>query len=107
MNVMLMSVAERRREIGIRMALGARSSDITNLFLMEAAILSTLGALTGALVGVGAAYAFVKISGWSFTLAPFSLPLGIVSAILVGVFFGLHPALSAARLQPVQALRDD
>ncbi|TBU74001.1 ABC transporter permease [Phytopseudomonas daroniae] len=107
MNVMLMSIAERRREIGIRMALGARSSDIRNLFLMEAAILSTLGALIGATVGVGAAYIFVYLSGWLFTLAPLSLPLGMISAFIVGIFFGLHPALSAARLQPVQALRDD
>jgi len=107
MNVMLMNVAERRREIGIRMALGAKASDIRNLFLMEAATLSIAGALVGAIVGLAAAYAFVRISGWSFSLAPLSLPLGVCSSLMVGLFFGLHPALAAARLQPVQALRDD
>ncbi|MBA1263054.1 MULTISPECIES: ABC transporter permease [Pseudomonadaceae] len=107
MNVMLMNVAERRREIGIRMALGAKASDIRNLFLLEAATLSIAGALVGAIVGLAAAYAFVRISGWSFSLAPLSLPLGVCSSLMVGLFFGLHPALAAARLQPVQALRDD
>lgn len=107
MNVMLMNVAERRREIGVRMALGARSSDIRNLFLFEAAALSIVGAFLGACVGLSSAYAFVKLSGWAFELSPVSLPLGIFSALLTGLFFGLHPALSAARLQPVQALRDD
>lgn len=107
MNVMLMNVAERRREIGIRMALGARARDIRNLFLIEAATLSVAGALLGASTGLAAAYTFVRISGWSFSLAPLSLPLGICSALTVGLFFGLHPALAAARLQPVQALRDD
>lgn len=107
MNVMLMNVAERRREIGIRMALGARASDIRNLFLMEAAMLSIVGALLGASIGFAAAYTFVRFSGWSFSMAPLSLPLGICSALAIGLFFGLHPALSAARLQPVQALRDD
>ena len=107
MNVMLMNVAERRREIGIRMALGARASDIRNLFLMEAATLSIAGAVLGAGVGLAAAYAFVRLSGWPFTLAPLSLLLGMSSSLAVGLFFGLHPALAAARLQPVQALRDD
>ncbi len=107
MNVMLMNVAERRREIGVRMALGARAHDIRNLFLFEAAVLSFTGALLGAGIGVAAAYAFVRFSGWTFSLAPFSLPLGVLSALAVGLFFGLHPALSAARLEPVQALRDD
>ncbi len=107
MNVMLMNVTERRREIGIRMALGARAGDIRNLFLMETATLSIVGALLGAGIGLAAAYTFVRISGWPFTLAPFSLPLGMCSSLAVGLFFGLHPALAAARLQPVQALRDD
>lgn len=107
MNVMLMNVTERRREIGVRMALGARADDIRNLFLCEAAVLSVAGALLGAVVGLAAAYVFVRFSGWAFSLAPLSLPLGVLSALAVGLFFGLHPALSAARLEPVQALRDD
>ncbi|MDR2852007.1 MAG: ABC transporter permease [Burkholderiaceae bacterium] len=107
MNVMLMSVSERRREIGVRMALGARARDIRNLFLFEGAILSVAGAILGAVVGLIAAYLFVRISGWPFELSLFSLPLGILSSLMVGLFFGLHPALTAARLQPAQALRDE
>lgn len=107
MNVMLMNVSERRREIGIRIALGATPKNIRNLFLMEAATLSIAGSLLGAGAGLAAAYAFSWFSEWSFSLALFSLPLGIGSSLLIGLFFGLSPALSAARLQPVQALRDD
>jgi putative ABC transport system permease protein len=107
MNVMLMNVTERRREIGVRMALGAKASDIRNLFLVEAASLAVAGAVLGACVGLAAAYAFVRISGWDFSLDFLSIPLGMCSSLAIGLFFGLHPALAAARLQPVQALRDD
>lgn len=107
MNVMLMNVAERRREIGVRMALGARPSDIAWLFLLEAALLAAAGAVLGALLGLLAAWVFAWSSGWPWELDPLSLPLGVASALGIGVFFGLQPALSAARLQPVMALRDD
>lgn len=107
MNVMVMNVAGRRREIGVRMALGARPKDIGRLFLLEAAALAIAGALAGAIVGLLTAWLFVKMSGWIFSLSPLSLPLGIISSLAVGVFFGLHPALTAARLEPVKALRDD
>ena len=107
MNVMLMSVTERRREIGVRMALGARPHDIRTLFLLEAACLSIAGALLGALLGVASAYGFAWFSGWQFSLSPLSLPLGIGSSLLMGVFFGLYPAISASRLSPVKALRDE
>lgn len=106
MNVMLMNVSERRIEIGVRMALGARPRDIRSLFLMEAGILSVAGALLGALLGLLIAYVFTLVSGWKFRLAPESLLLGCGSSLLIGLFFGLYPAISASRLQPVQALRD-
>lgn len=107
MNVMLMNVSERRREIGVRMALGARARDIRMLFLLEAACLSVTGSLVGAAIGLLSAFLFVWFSGWRFTLAFESLPLGVGSSLLIGLFFGLYPAVSASRLQPVQALRDD
>lgn len=107
MNVMLMNVTERRREIGVRMALGARARDIRRLFLLEAATLSVVGALLGALLGVASAYAFALFSGWQFSLSLVSLPLGLGSTLLMGLFFGLYPAISASRLSPVRALRDE
>ncbi|TDV63299.1 ABC transporter permease [Pseudomonas sp. LP_7_YM] len=107
MNVMLMNVAQRRREIGVRMALGARASDIRNLFLGEAAVLSCAGALVGAVCGLIATWVFVKASGWAFSVSPLSLPLGVFGSLIIGLFFGLQPALAAARMLPIQALRDD
>ncbi|MBA0217062.1 ABC transporter permease [Pectobacterium brasiliense] len=107
MNVMVMNVSERRREIGVRMALGARPRDIAGLFLLEAVVLSACGALIGAICGVAAAWLFVFFSGWSnFSLSVLSLPLGIGSSLAIGLFFGLNPAMTAAQLEPVQALRD-
>lgn len=105
MNVMLMSVAERKREIGIRMALGARQRDIRTLFLLEAVNLSIVGAIAGALLGVAIAFSFTHFSGWEFTLSIMALPLGVGCSLLTGIFFGLYPAISASKLQPAEALR--
>jgi putative ABC transport system permease protein len=107
MNVMVMNVSARRREIGIRMAVGARPLDIAMLFLLEAAVLTAAGALVGAVVGLASAWVFVNFSGWVFSLSTLSLPLGIFSSLVLGLFFGLHPAVTASRLEPVRALRDD
>lgn len=107
MNVMLMNVSSRRREIGVRMALGARRRDIRNLFMFEAITLTAVGALCGGLLGIACAFTYANVSDWTFFLAPLSLPLGVLSTLLVGVFFGLYPAMLASRLQPVEALRDE
>ncbi|MBD8145418.1 ABC transporter permease [Pantoea agglomerans] len=108
MNVMVMNISERRREIGVRMALGARPRDIARLFLSEAVVLATAGALIGAICGLAISWVFVYYSEWQhFAISPVSLPLGIGSAIATGLFFGLAPAISASRLSPLQALRDD
>jgi putative ABC transport system permease protein len=109
MNIMLVSVTERTREIGIRKAIGGSARDITTQFLMEAVILSLLGGGTGMLLGMGvvlAAYGFV-----SKLLGPAPIPwLVIVSvavgfSVLVGVLFGTYPAIRAGKLDPIEALR--
>ena len=105
MNVMLVSVTERRKEIGIRRALGARRFDIQSQFLIESVVLSLIGGVFGVLVGVGGTWAFCHFSGWTFFVDPTAAALGFVVAFLVGVFFGLQPAHQAARLDPIAALR--
>lgn len=106
MNVMYMNVSERRVEIGLRMAIGASRQDIRNLFLLEALTLSALGAVLGAGVGMTLAWLYSVISGSSFEWAMLSIPLGVSSTLLVGIFFGLKPAIAASQLTPVEALRD-
>ncbi|PHM74271.1 ABC transporter permease [Xenorhabdus kozodoii] len=106
-NVMLMNVSARRKEIGLRMALGARTQDIRRLFLYEAAALTLAGATLGTLAGVIVSFLFVLYSGWSFSLAPLSIPLGIGSSVMAGLLSGFYPAHKAAQMEPVQALRDD
>ena len=105
MNVMYMNVCERRNEIGLRMAIGARGQDIRNLFLIETLALSAMGALSGACVGIVLAWLYAVISQWTFELSMVSIPLGVGSTLLVGVLSGLKPALAASRLTPVEALR--
>jgi len=105
MNIMLVSVTERTREIGLRMAVGARTRDILGQFLVEAVTLSLIGGLVGTLIGVGGAFAVGHIAGWRVLLSGEAVLLAVAFAFLIGVFFGFYPARKAARLNPVEALR--
>lgn len=105
MNVMLVSVSERRREIGIRRALGARQSDIKGQFLMESVILALLGGLLGVVLGELAAWLVCRFANWQFAVSFTAIALGVGVSTAIGVFFGIYPASQAARLDPIVALR--
>jgi putative ABC transport system permease protein len=103
MNIMLVSVTERTREIGIRKAIGARRSDILTQFLVEAVLVSTFGGVAGVIAGiVGSNF---KIAGVQPVIAPYSVVLAFGAAVLTGLFFGTYPASRAAAMRPIQALR--
>ncbi len=104
MNIMLVSVTERTREIGIRMAVGARPRDILWQFLVEAIVLSLIGGVIGVALGYGICEAVSKIAGWSTLVTTQTIILAMGFASLVGVFFGFYPARKAARLDPIVAL---
>jgi len=105
MNIMLVSVTERTREIGLRMAVGARTRDILGQFLVEAVTLSLIGGLIGTLLGIAGAFAVAMLAGWHVLLSTNAVLLAVAFAFLIGVFFGFYPARKAARLNPVEALR--
>jgi len=105
MNIMLVSVTERTREIGLRQALGARPHDVQLQFLLEAVMLSLIGGLVGVLAGVGGAYVFNELGTMRTALVPASIPLAFGAAAIVGIFFGYYPATKAAQLDPIVALR--
>jgi putative ABC transport system permease protein len=107
MNVMLVTVTERHREIGVRLAIGARQRDIRRLFLTESMLLSLFGGALGTLLGVGASAAVASYSGWLFVLSPTAIPLGAGVSAAVGIFFGFYPAHQASRLDPIACLRAD
>ncbi len=105
MNIMLVSVRERTREIGIRKAVGARGRDILAQFLVEALTLSLLGGLIGIAVGLLVSAGIGRLAGWGFTLSPTTIGVAVLFSLIVGVVFGVWPARQAARLDPITALR--
>ena len=105
MNIMLVSVTERTREIGIRMAIGARSAAIRRQFLIESVTLSVVGGVFGILMGVGASITISKTLGWPTLISPISIVASVIFSMLVGVAFGYYPARKAAGLDPIDALR--
>jgi putative ABC transport system permease protein len=104
MNIMLASVMERTREIGIRRAIGARRRDVVRQFLIETTIISLTGGLVGIIVGVGLSQAIGYLAGWSTIVTTSSIVLAFFVSVSIGLVFGLYPAMRAARLDPVTAL---
>jgi putative ABC transport system permease protein len=105
MNIMLVSVTERTREIGLRMAVGARSRDILKQFLSEALVLSMIGGAVGIVLGAAASVLIAEIANWRTHITPQAIVLAVGFAGAVGVFFGFYPARKASRLLPIEALR--
>ena len=105
MNIMLVSVRERTREIGIRKAVGARGRDILAQFLIEALTLSLLGGLIGIVVGLGVSAFIGQVAGWGFSFSPTIVAVALLFSLAVGIVFGVWPARQAARLDPISALR--
>jgi putative ABC transport system permease protein len=105
MNIMLVSVTERTREIGIRMAIGATEGDVQQQFLIEAVVLSIVGGGIGILSGMAASYLITQTLGWPVLVSPTAIFAAVLFSMAVGVFFGFYPARKAARLDPIEALR--
>jgi putative ABC transport system permease protein len=105
MNIMLVSVTERTREIGLRMAVGARGRDILKQFLVEALVLSMIGGAIGILLGVGTSMLIAQFANWNTDITPQAIALAVGFAAAIGVFFGFYPARKASRLLPIEALR--
>ena len=105
MNIMLVSVTERTREIGIRLAVGARGSDVMVQFLVDSMVISVLGGAAGILTGFAGARLLGHFTGWSTSISPPTVLVGLLFSAGVGVFFGFYPARKAAALHPIDALR--
>jgi putative ABC transport system permease protein len=105
MNIMLVSVTERTREIGLRMAIGARGSDILGQFLTEAVLLCMVGGLIGLITGVGIAVILAALLDWAVFISPWTLLIAILASAVVGIVFGFVPARRAAQMNPIEALR--
>jgi len=105
MNIMLVSVTERTREIGIRMAVGAKTKAIRQQFIAEAVTLSMVGGIIGTLGGVAVSKIISALAGWSTVITPFSIILAVSFSAIIGIFFGYYPAYKASLLDPIAALR--
>jgi putative ABC transport system permease protein len=105
MNIMLVSVTERTREIGIRMAIGATEEDVQRQFLIEAVVLSCMGGAIGILVGMATSYLITNVLGWAVLISPTAIVTAVAFSMGVGVFFGFYPARKAAKMDPIEALR--
>lgn len=105
MNIMLVSVTERTREIGIRIAIGATEADVLRQFLSESVVLSLAGGILGILFGVASSIAITKLLGWNILVSPAAMGAAVIFSMAVGIFFGFYPARKAAILDPIEALR--
>jgi putative ABC transport system permease protein len=105
MNIMLVSVTERTREIGVRMAVGATEEDVQRQFLTEALVLSSLGGIIGIVLGMTASLVIGHVFKWLVVVSPMSVGVAAIFSAAVGIFFGYYPARKAARLDPIEALR--
>ncbi|WP_161821762.1 ABC transporter permease, partial [Sporotomaculum syntrophicum] len=107
MNIMLVSVTERTREIGIRMAVGARRKDILTQFLIESVVLCLIGGIIGMLLGVGGAFLIAKLANWPPLVSWWTMLIAFTFSAAVGIIFGILPANKAAKMNPIEALRRD
>ena len=105
MNIMLANILERTREIGVRRAVGARRSDVLRQFLIEAVLISFLGGMLGIALGMSMSKIIAVLAGWSTVTSVNSIVLSFVFSVSIGLIFGLYPALKAAKLDPVEAMR--
>jgi len=105
MNIMLVSVTERTREIGVRVAIGATEQDVQRQFLLEAVVLSLLGGAIGILVGIGGSVFITYVLHWSVSVSTLAIGAAVLFSTTIGIAFGYYPARKAARLDPIEALR--
>jgi putative ABC transport system permease protein len=105
MNIMLVAVTERTREIGLRMAVGAKRSDILIQFALESVALSLAGGILGLLIGIGGALLIAQLGSWPMAIPSWAAPLSLGFSMAVGLVFGAYPSWQASRLDPIEALR--
>jgi putative ABC transport system permease protein len=105
MNIMYVSVTERTREIGLRMAIGAKGKDILSQFMIEAILISFTGGIIGMLIGIGVSFLVKLVISWPISIEPYSVIISFVVCTMIGVFFGWYPAKKASQMDPIEALR--